>query len=66
MAGFLEHYNQLKGLTVVDVVQDGNKGNDQCWGLQMSNGKIAWIMCDPEGNGPGFLSIEEDVDTPKK
>lgn len=32
----------------------------ECYGLRLDNGKIAWIQCDPEGNGAGFLSIEKE------
>lgn len=26
--------------------------------LKFSNGYVAWIMCDEEGNGPGHLDIQ--------
>jgi hypothetical protein len=28
------------------------------YGLEFTDGSIAWIDCDPEGNGPGFLKIQ--------
>lgn len=27
--------------------------------------KVCWVDCDPEGNGPGWLQIEEMKDEPK-
>ena len=24
--------------------------------------KVCWVDCDPEGNGPGFISIQEKTD----
>ena len=28
------------------------------FGFEMNDGTRVWVMRDPEGNGPGFLSIE--------
>ena len=28
------------------------------FGIEMSDGTRVWVLRDPEGNGPGFLSIE--------
>lgn len=58
MNAFITHYQKLKGKTVKAVVTDGHKGRDECFGLQFTDDTIAWIMCDPEGNGPGFLDIQ--------
>jgi hypothetical protein len=55
---YAAHYAQLVGKTVKAVVRDG-KGWDATYGLEMASGEIAWILCDPEGNGPGFLEIQE-------
>jgi len=27
--------------------------------------KVCWVDCDPEGNGPGWLQIEEKEDVQK-
>ena len=29
------------------------------FGFEMSDGTRIWVLRDPEGNGPGFLSVEE-------
>ena len=28
--------------------------------------KVCWVDCDPEGNGPGWLQIEEQANEPEK
>jgi hypothetical protein len=34
-------------------------GGDEPWpGLQLDNGAILVIQCDPEGNGGGFMQLE--------
>ena len=67
----IEHLNRLKGGTVQDVIVDRSAISDfgqPVYGLQVrmpaASGQAAkvihvWILCDPEGNGPGFLEIEE-------
>ena len=30
------------------------------FGFAMNDGTRIWVLCDPEGNGPGFLSVEEN------
>ena len=49
-----EHYQQLAGKTVSHVVIDKESG---FYGLKFTDGTIAWISRDEEGNGPGFLDI---------
>ena len=58
---WIKHYGQLNGKTVKEVVHDG-KDYDSFYGLRFTDGTIAWIGQDPEGNGPGFLEIA----TPQK
>lgn len=58
---FVTHYSQLVGHKVVNVVRD--VGDNETYGLLFSNGATAWVMCDPEGNGPGFLDIQESDPT---
>lgn len=54
----LRHYGQLVGKTVRRVVYDNACGMNT-FGLEFRDGTIAWILCDPEGNGPGHLDILE-------
>lgn len=51
----IKHLKQLVGkkVTGVCVDQDG-----EMYGLVFTGGVVAWIMCDPEGNGPGHLDID--------
>jgi len=59
---FEEHYSQLIGWTVKGLAVDNNDPDEQEFmGLIMERGskqKIAWVLTDPEGNGPGFLDIQ--------
>ena len=56
---YVKHYSKLIGKTVTSIVHDGAPDNEQCFGLCFSDGTVAWINCDEEGNGPGFLDIQE-------
>lgn len=56
---FRDEYKKLVGLKVTGVVKDSSDEFEELYGLKMSNGTIVWILCDPEGNGPGFLDIQE-------
>ena len=57
------HYSRLKNARVIGI----EEGNDGIVGLalQLADERhsvvIAWVLRDPEGNGPGWLDIEEDV-----
>lgn len=69
MDAFEKEYSKLNGKTVKQVVNDGGVGSDKVYGLQFTDGTIAWILCDPEGNGPGFLEVqkvEKSLKTPEK
>lgn len=61
-----QHLGQLVGGTIVGMCSDKPEpGEPTFYGLLvlMDNGerrRIAWIQCDPEGNGPGHLAIEDD------
>ncbi len=59
---FEEHYQQLIGWTVKSIaVDDNDPDEDEFIGLIMERGskqKIAWVLMDPEGNGIGFLDIQ--------
>lgn len=53
------HYARLIGKTVNGLAFDNESIPGQtCYGLRFTDGTIAFIMCDPEGNGPGFLEIQ--------
>jgi len=52
------HYGKLTGKTVKAIVTDGGIEGGECYGLQFTDGTIAWIMRDPEGNGPGWLDLQ--------
>jgi len=56
-----EHLKQLLGARILGIVISGDADDEySCYGLRLNSGKVAWIQCDPEGNGPGFLAIEPD------
>ena len=53
-----QHYGKVVGKTVAKVVMDAaDHGVGEIYGLMFTDGTVAWILCDPEGNGPGFLEI---------
>jgi hypothetical protein len=57
-----EYYAKLVGKRITGIVKDVGEGPysiGTIYGLQLSNGEIAWVLRDEEGNGPGFLSIEK-------
>lgn len=54
---FMVEYSKLVGKTVQKIVKDSEAG-EPFYGLAMSDGTVAWIEQDPEGNGPGFLRIQ--------
>ncbi|VGO14431.1 hypothetical protein PDESU_02992 [Pontiella desulfatans] len=50
---------ELTGLTITGGAVDDT---GEYWGFtaEWKQGKkVIWVNCDPEGNGPGFLEIEE-------
>jgi hypothetical protein len=53
---YAAHYGKLIGKIVTRIVKDPES---ECRGLLFSDGTIAWISQDEEGNGPGFLDISE-------
>lgn len=53
----MEHLSKLKGKTVLDIVKDPSDGDD-FYGLHFTDDTVAWVMRDPEGNGPGHLDIQ--------
>ena len=64
MPKFIEqHLTQILEGKVTSLAWDGES---ELAGLmvRMPNGttKICWILCDPEGNGPGHLDISDHAD----
>tara|TARA_R100000789_G_scaffold83611_1_gene79190 strand:+ start:441 stop:641 length:201 start_codon:yes stop_codon:yes gene_type:complete len=61
---FAKEFEKLKGYTITGVVVSApEEDTEQVAGLTLEkNGtkKTAWVQSDPEGNGAGFLAIEED------
>lgn len=48
--------NNLVGQKITGVVQSQDKTSV---GFKLANGTVAWVDCDPEGNGMGWLAIEK-------
>jgi hypothetical protein len=55
-AYLLKHLKPLLGRKIVDLIEDSDDG---VYGFQLDNGTLVWVLCDPEGNGPGHLEIEK-------
>jgi len=53
------HLGQLIGHKVTGIVKSPSSWSDPFWGLKFDDGTIAFILCDPEGNGPGHLEIQK-------
>lgn len=57
---------QLVDMTVTAIIETPKDGEDgRFFGLHLEDKKTkkvvdAWIQCDPEGNGPGFLQIDKE------
>jgi hypothetical protein len=56
-----EHLGQLVGRKVTGLVKDPSPGVGPIWGLKFDDGTMAFILCDPEGNGPGHLEIQRSL-----
>lgn len=59
------HLAALEGALILAVVHDGGKDTPRrVYGLRVKRKDgtfaIAWILRDPEGNGPGFLDFEDE------
>jgi hypothetical protein len=63
-----KHLKRLNGARIIQPIE----GNDGIVGFEMQlmgkKGKMpivdVWILRDPEGNGPGWLEIEEPEEVP--
>jgi hypothetical protein len=51
-----KHLTKLVGKKVTGVVYDPAA---DIFALKLTGRTYAWILCDPEGNGPGHLDIQE-------
>jgi len=56
----IEHLSPLIGHKVTGLVKDPSPGVGPIWGLRFDDGTMAFILCDPEGNGPGHLEIQKE------
>ena len=57
---FVSEYSKLIGKKVKAIAKSpADRYMDQAYGLVFEDDTVAWIMRDPEGNGPGFLAIEK-------
>lgn len=63
---YLKEYLKLRGKILVDVLKDEDGIDGQpVYGLVFKSGisdrkpSVAWVYQDEEGNGPGFLNIQE-------
>jgi len=58
-----DELKKLVGYQIVDTVvtEDG-----ESYGFVVAKDgadkKACWVDCDPEGNGPGWISIQENID----
>lgn len=53
---FLKKYEQLIGKIIVKIARSVEE-DGTFYGLVFNDDTVAWILCDPEGNGPGCLDI---------
>jgi len=54
------YLNRIKGMTITDIVEDKSDLEiGSVVGLVLDGTTIVWVLRDPEGNGPGFLEIQE-------
>ena len=54
----IAHLEALSDKKVKAVVVDDTDDDFMVFGLEFYDGTIAWILADPEGNGPGHLEIK--------
>ena len=52
----LKHMEQLVGQTITGLIQDGE--DPEFVGFETKT-HVVFVLCDPEGNGPGFLDIQK-------
>ena len=63
MGEYTKEYSKIVGYTVQSITRDDESfPGCELYGLVFTKGKqkrIAWVLRDLEGNGDGFLDIEE-------
>jgi hypothetical protein len=61
-----EQLKQLVGGKITDTVV-ASDGESYGFVVKTKGGteKVCWVDCDPEGNGPGWLQIEEQKNEPE-
>lgn len=53
-----EFYGRLIGKTVVKIIRCKDPLDDETvYGICFQDMTVAWVLSDPEGNGPGFLDV---------
>ncbi len=58
MNQYLEkHLKPLIGQKIIGLIEDPEGG---FYGFRVEGGVNVWVLCDPEGNGPGHLDIVKD------
>jgi hypothetical protein len=59
----ISHLTQLVGKKIAGICHDDGAdptlGGEKIYGLVFDDETIAWILRDPEGNGPGHLEIQK-------
>ena len=53
----IRHYAQLRGRVIREVMFVDFEGRDHIPTLVLDDGTQVAILCDPEGNGPGWCDI---------
>lgn len=57
-----EMLQKLVGKKITNICTDG----DGTYGFVLNDGTVAWVLCDEEGNGPGYLDIVAPVFKPAR
>ena len=59
-AFYTTNYSRIVGKTIKRIVNDGDEtGLGPIFGLEFTDGTVAWIIRDEEGNGTGFIDIQD-------
>ena len=61
----ISYLTQLVGKKITGVCHDNGSDptleGEKIYGLVCEDDTIAWILTDPEGNGPGHIDIQKPV-----
>lgn len=55
----IDYLSVLLGKRAVRVAVSPDDDIGDIYGIEFDDGTVAWILCDPEGNGPGHLDIQK-------